>query len=115
MREVSVKGMHYSERQDGLAIPYQGVERCLVCGRIPTDDAHWPIARGTHTQAERILLPVVPLCRVCHTKQHDGNPEIIRTLMHKAPRYWREEGLWDVYGPRFEKWLDKRAYLEAMR
>lgn len=100
---------------------FQGVtvkerERCLICGTPDgLEDCHWPIARGSHPKSEVPFLPVVPMCYRCHSMQHTGDEEVIMHLIHRAPEYWRREGLWEMYRNRFELYLSRRAYHEAVR
>ena len=89
-------------------------EPCLLCGRPgPSEEAHWPIARARRSKAEVALLPVIPLCFECHVKAHWGKRETVERLIAIAPGYWKRNGDWDVYGPRFETWLSRRRYVEA--
>ena len=88
-------------------------EPCLLCGEHSTEDHHFPYCRQRRSQKDVALLPVVPLCRKCHTKAHWGKPETVGRLMALAPRYWRREGLWEVYGPRYEIWVSRRRYIQG--
>ena len=88
-------------------------EPCLICGRRPSDWHHWPIARGTHPRREWPYLPVVPLCRKHHTQAHTGR--LTEDLICLAPRYWMEDPeVASIYMPRYETWLAKREYMEAV-
>ena len=82
------------------------MESCLICGAVPTEEAHWPYTRryGTAT---------VPLCRVCHSAHHWARQEVIEELIRKAPGYWRREGTWEMYREPFERWMSKRRHREA--
>jgi hypothetical protein len=91
-------------------------EPCLLCGHPgPSETAHWPYARARHSKAEVTLLPVVPLCHDCHTAAHWAKQEIVERLIALVPAYWKRQGLWELYGERFETWLSKRRYIEETR
>ena len=51
---------------------------CLVCGRTPSDAAHFPGLRGM--SQKRSDLETGPLCRIHHAEQHRiGWPRFIQT------------------------------------
>lgn len=90
------------------------MDACLVCGSTPTDTAHWPYAIGMGRKRKTIgpLLPTLPLCRPCHTRQHYADQDVIETLIRKAPGYWRSVGEWEQHQDGFETWVSKRRYRE---
>lgn len=76
-------------------------QRCLVCGAVPTDEAHWPRTRRYGTATVR-------LCRKCHEAQHWAKQSVIETLIDKAPSYWKREGTYEANIEQLETWLAKR-------
>lgn len=83
------------------------MDRCLICGRTPADNHHFPLTR-------RYGKSTVPLCRLHHTEAHWGDVEVIELLIKRAPAYWMEHGKWEEAGPVFDTWMSKRAYRRAV-
>jgi hypothetical protein len=44
---------------------------CCVCGNTPVDVAHFPRTKGAGGKDHH----VIPLCRFCHTEQHNGGKD----------------------------------------
>jgi hypothetical protein len=91
---------------------------CLACEKAKaTDHAHFPRAVGMGRSRKKVVdLPRVWMCRECHVnKQHAGHEQTIRTLIEKAPMYWRETGQWEQAKEIFEAWVSRRDYLRAVR
>lgn len=51
---------------------------CLLCGASGCDPHHWPV-RKSHG-AGNTMLEMVPLCRMCHDKVHNGDHQAINQL-----------------------------------
>ena len=83
-------------------------EPCLICGRTPTDEAHWPYTR-------RYGDATVPLCREHHTAAHWARQDVIEKLIVRAPGYWRSVGEWERNIDAYERWMSKRRYLAWTR
>lgn len=91
-------------------------KECLVCGsRQYVEDAHFPYDIGMGRRRKRVSLPTVPLCIFCHRLEHLNDPEIIDTLIRRAPDYWRSRDEWGFSRPYLERYRARRKYLEAMR
>lgn len=52
-------------------IKYVKSEPCCVCEKSPVDPAHFPRTKGAGADEWKVL----PLCRVCHSQQHDGGKD----------------------------------------
>ena len=90
-------------------------EYCLICGAPYPENCHWPEAVGMGRNRKRVDLPIVPMCHVCHMRQHEGHGPTIERLIRKAPLYWQATGQWDKAMPYFERFMTRREYLEAVR
>ena len=83
------------------------MDRCILCG-LPAENAHWPIAigMGCRRNSERARnLPQLPLCHLCHMKDHHGHRPTRLRLIELAPAYWMAIGKWPAYQEVFETWL----------
>ena len=92
--------------------------RCLSCGsHFQAERAHWPYAVGIGRNRKKVELPTAPLCVKCHEfGQHVGmDEEITRKLIERAPIYWQAMGEWEFAEPFYERWMERRRYLEAVR
>jgi len=87
---------------------------CLVCNGPDLENCHWPEAVGNRKRKKHPELPVVPMCRVCHMRQHEGHGPTIERLIRKAPLYWRATGQWDKAMPYFERFMARREYLRKV-
>jgi hypothetical protein len=63
---------------------------------------------------KRVDLPIVPMCHVCHMRQHEGHGPTIERLIRKAPLYWQATGQWDKAMPYFERFMARREYLRKV-
>lgn len=58
---------------------------CLLCGRLGCDPHH--MIRKSKCGADS-ADNLVPLCRECHTKFHNGNREVIEQCWVNAEHHW---------------------------
>jgi hypothetical protein len=61
---------------------------CDLCGSPPPSDPHHAKSRGAGGTARHLL----PTCRPCHRKIHDGHGPDREHLMERADYYWTRYG-----------------------
>ena len=87
---------------------------CLVCNAPNPETCHWPEAVGMGRNRKRVDLPIVPMCHVCHMRQHEGHGPTIERLIRKAPLYWQATGQWYKAMPYYERFMARREYLRKV-
>jgi hypothetical protein len=61
---------------------------CDLCGAPPPSDPHHAKSRGAGGTAQHLI----PTCRTCHRKIHDGHGPDREHLMERADYYWTRYG-----------------------
>lgn len=86
-------------RQNKKLLAETRKEPCIICGALEVDAAHIKsVGAGGHDELENIL----PLCRACHTKQHQfgwfklckENPGLVMSLKSLGWELVEEFGVW---------------------
>jgi len=94
---------------------------CLVCGRTPSDAAHFPGVRGM--AQKRSDLETGPLCRIHHAEQHRiGWPRFIQTyeldvkaILAELREKPRIEVIWGLLRLYPRKVWSPRTYIKVYR